>query len=103
LLEPLLGSNAAIIFALALLMAGVSSTITSGMAAGSIFAGVFGEPYHIKDSHSRLGVIISLGLALLLICFIGNPFKGLLISQMVLRFSYLLRHSCKLVSHLHAG
>ncbi|WP_321517128.1 Nramp family divalent metal transporter [uncultured Bacteroides sp.] len=84
LLEPLLGSNAAIIFALALLMAGVSSTITSGMAAGSIFAGVFGEPYHIKDSHSRLGVIISLGLALLLICFIGNPFKGLLISQMVL-------------------
>ncbi|WP_321426636.1 Nramp family divalent metal transporter [uncultured Bacteroides sp.] len=84
LLEPLLGSNAAIIFALALLMAGVSSTITSGMAAGSIFAGIFGEPYHIKDSHSRLGVIISLGVAFLLICFIGDPFKGLLISQMVL-------------------
>ena len=37
LLEPLLGSNAAIVFALALLMAGISSTITSGMAAGSIF------------------------------------------------------------------
>lgn len=84
LLEPLLGSNAAIIFALALLMAGVSSTITSGMAAGSIFAGIFGEPYHIKDSHSRLGVIISLGVAFLIICFIGDPFKGLLISQMVL-------------------
>ena len=43
LLEPLLGSNAAIVFALALLMAGISSTITSGMAAGSIFAGIFGE------------------------------------------------------------
>ena len=84
LLEPLLGSNAAIIFALALLMAGVSSTITSGMAAGSIFAGIFGESYHIKDSHSRLGVIISLGVAFLLICFISNPFKGLIISQMVL-------------------
>lgn len=84
LLEPLLGNNAAIIFALALLMAGISSTITSGMAAGSIFAGVFGEPYHIKDSHSQLGVILSLGVALLLIFFISNPFKGLLISQMVL-------------------
>jgi len=84
LLQPLLGNNAAVVFAMALLMAGVSSTITSGMAAGSIFAGIFGEPYHIKDSHSRLGVIISLGLALLLICFISNPFKGLLISQMVL-------------------
>lgn len=84
LLEPLLGSNAAIVFALALLMAGISSTITSGMAAGSIFAGIFGEPYNISDSHSRLGVFISLGLALLLIFFIGDPFKGLLISQMVL-------------------
>lgn len=84
LLEPLLGNNATVIFALALLMAGISSTITSGMAAGSIFAGLFGESYHIKDSHSQVGVLLSLGVALLLIFFIGNPFKGLLISQMIL-------------------
>ena len=84
LLDPLLGSNAGVVFALALLMAGISSTITSGMAAGTIFAGVFGESYNIKDSHSQVGVIISLGLALLLIFFIGDPFKGLIISQMVL-------------------
>ena len=84
LLEPLLGNNAAVVFALALLMAGISSTITSGMAAGSIFAGIFGESYHIKDSHSQIGVVLSLGIALLMIFFIGDPFKGLLISQMVL-------------------
>lgn len=84
LLEPLLGNNAVTIFALALLMAGISSTITSGMAAGSIFAGIFGESYHIKDSHSQVGVVLSLGVALLVIAFIGDPFKGLLISQMVL-------------------
>ena len=30
LLEPLLGNSAAVVFALALLMAGISSTITSG-------------------------------------------------------------------------
>ena len=84
LLDPLLGSSAGVVFALALLMAGISSTITSGMAAGSIFAGIFGESYHIKDSHSQVGVILSLGIALLLICFIGDPFKGLLISQMIL-------------------
>ena len=84
LLQPLLGGNAGIIFALALLMAGVSSTITSGMAAGSIFAGIFGESYHIRDSHSQLGVLLSLGVALALICFIGDPFKGLLVSQMAL-------------------
>lgn len=84
LLEPLLGANAGVVFALALLLAGVSSTITSGMAAGSIFAGMFGESYHIKDSHSQVGVALSLGVALLLIFFIGDPFKGLLVSQMVL-------------------
>ena len=67
LLDPLLGNNAGLIFALALLMAGISSTITSGMAAGSIFAG-----------------ILSLGVALVIIFFIDNPFYGLIISQMIL-------------------
>ena len=84
LLDPLLGSHAGIIFALALLMAGISSTITSGMAAGSIFAGIFGESYHIKDIHSKAGILISLGIALVLIFFIENPFYGLIVSQMIL-------------------
>lgn len=84
LLDPLLGSQAGTIFALALLMAGLSSTVTSGMAAGSIFAGMFGESYHIKDIHSRVGVLLSLGVALLVIFFINDPFQGLIISQMVL-------------------
>ncbi len=84
LLDPLLGNQAGVIFALALLMAGVSSTITSGMAAGSIFAGIFNEPYNIRDVHSRVGVLLSLLLALVIIFFIRNPFKGLLISQMML-------------------
>lgn len=84
LLEPLLGNQAATIFALALLMAGISSTVTSGMAAGSIFAGMFGESYHVKDVHSRVGILLSLGIALVVILFIENPFQGLIISQMVL-------------------
>jgi manganese transport protein len=86
LLMPLLGNNAATIFALALLLAGISSTITSGMAAGTIFSGMFGEQYYIHDTHSIVGTVISLGIAFLIIIFIGNPFKGLLISQMVLSF-----------------
>jgi manganese transport protein len=84
LLQPLLGSNAVIIFAVALLFAGISSSMTSGIAAGSIFAGMHDEPYNIKDIHSRTGVIISLGVALLLIFMIINPFKGLIISQAIL-------------------
>ena len=84
LLTPLLGEAAGIVFALALLMAGISSTVTSGMAAGSIFSGIFGESYNIKDIHSKVGVILSLGIALMVIFFIDNPFHGLIISQMIL-------------------
>ena len=84
MLEPLLGRNAGVIFAVALLMAGLSSTITSGIAGASIFAGIFDEPYNPKDSHSKTGVAISFVPALLLIFLISDPFKGLIISQMFL-------------------
>lgn len=84
LLEPLLGSNAVIIFAVALLFAGISSSMTSGIAAGSIFAGMYNEPYNMKDIHSRMGILISLGVGLLIIFLIGDPFKGLIISQAIL-------------------
>ena len=79
-----LGNNAVNIFAIALFLAGISSTITSGMAAGCIFSGMFGEQYYAKDAHSIVGICLSLGLALLVIFFVGDPFKGLLYSQMVL-------------------
>jgi len=84
ILQPLLGAHAGVVFALALLCAGLTSTITSGMAGGSIFAGMFNEPYDIHDSHSRSGVLISLLVALLIIFLIRNPYQGLIISQMVL-------------------
>ena len=84
MLHPLLGKHSALIFAIALLFAGISSTITSGMAAGSIFAGFFGEAYHIKNNRSALGVALSLFLALGIIFLIGDPFQGLIYSQMIL-------------------
>jgi len=84
LLSPLLGMHASIVFAVALLFAGLASTITSGMAAGSIFAGMYKEPYDIKDNHTRLGIAISLIMAFLIILLISNPFQGLIISQMML-------------------
>lgn len=84
LLTPLLGSNAAVVFAIALLFSGISSCITSGIAAGTIFAGMFKEPYDIKDNHSKLGVIISLLLATVIIFLISDPFRGLILSQMIL-------------------
>ncbi len=84
ILKPLLGNSSAVIFAVALLFSGIASSVTSGMAGGSIFSGIFMEPYDIKDNHSRLGVLISIVVALILIFFISNPFMALIFSQMAL-------------------
>jgi manganese transport protein len=84
LLEPLLGTNAVVIFAVALLFSGVASSITSAMAGGSIVSGIFKEPFNIKDNHTRIGILISLIGGLIVIFFIGNPFMGLILSQVFL-------------------
>ncbi len=84
LLRPLLGNSAAAIFAVALLLAGVASSVTSGMAGGIMSAGMACECYNIRDNHSKAGVIFSLAAGLLAIWCISDPFKGLLVSQMIL-------------------
>ena len=84
MLRPLLGNNASVVFAIALLFAGVASSTTSAMAGGSIVSGISGEPYDIRDNHTRWGVLISIIGALVVIFFIGNPFKGLILSQVFL-------------------
>lgn len=84
MLKPMLGSGAAVIFAVALLFAGISSTTTAGMAGGSIFAGFFREPYDIKDRHSWMGVVLTYGLALVILFLIDDTFQGLIYSQIAL-------------------
>lgn len=84
MLEPLLGKSAAFIFAIGLLFAGIASTTTAGMAGGSIYAGIFNEPYNIKDAHSWHGVLITYIVALCIIFFITDPFQGLIYSQIAL-------------------
>lgn len=84
LLKPLLGNGAALIFAIALLVSGISSTATCGIASGSIYSGIFGEDYNIKDYHSWHGVLLAYIGALVIIFFISDPFMGLVYSQMFL-------------------
>lgn len=84
MLAPLLGGHSGLVFALALLFSGVSSSITSGMAGASIYAGLYGEPLNLKDNHSRMGVCLSFFAALAGIFFISDPFQGLIYSQMAL-------------------
>lgn len=84
MLKPILGNAAGVIFAVALLFAGLSSSITAGMAGGSIFAGIFAEPYNIRDSHTKAGILITMIPATLIIFLISSPFDGLIYSQMLL-------------------
>lgn len=83
-LEPMLGPAARVIFALALLFAGLSSSVTAGMAAGTISSGTANEPYDIHDRHSSLGVMGTFILAVVVIFFVTDPFQGLVWSQALL-------------------
>lgn len=109
-LEPLLGSTAAVIFAVALLFSGLSSSVTAGMAGGSIFAGIYAEPYDIADSHTKTGVLATLIAATAVIFFVSDPLKGLIYSQMLLSiqlpitiFTQLYLTSSKKIMGKHAN
>jgi manganese transport protein len=83
-LKPLLGNSAGTVFALALLLAGFSSSVTAAMAGGSIFAGISQEPFDIRDNHSRAGILITFGGALIAVFFLADPFSGIIWSQIML-------------------
>ena len=84
LLTPILGSMSALIFSIALLFAGISSSLTSAMAGGCIFAGMLGEPYDTTDRHTRFGSCLTMIAAYLIILVIEHPFSGLIYSQVFL-------------------
>ena len=84
ILEPLLGKASGAVFALALLFSGLSSSMTAGMAGGSIVAGAFARPYDIRDRSTRLGAIVTLAGAAIVAVFVKDAFQGLVISQMLL-------------------
>jgi len=80
MLTPLLGPAASLTFALALLFSGISS----GLAGGSIFAGMYGRPYNLGCPKSRIGVCVTLIGAVIAIFFVEKPFQGLILSQVLL-------------------
>lgn len=71
-------------FAVALLFAGLSSSVTAGMAAGTITAGMFDEEYDIRDRHSSIGVAACFAGAVAACLVVPNPFEGLIWSQALL-------------------
>ena len=71
MLSPLMGNAATVVFALALLLAGISS-------------GIFNQPYDMKTKETKAGILLTMILAAVVILFISQPFKGLIYSQMLL-------------------
>ncbi|MDR0405440.1 MAG: Nramp family divalent metal transporter [Clostridiales bacterium] len=84
MLKPLLGNGASAVFAVALLLAGVSSSVTAGMAGGSIFSGLFSKPFDIADRHTKIGTLVTMLPAVAVIFLISSPFQGLIYSQTLL-------------------
>jgi len=83
-LQPLLGDAAATIFALALLFAGYASSMTAGMAGASMLAGMSKRAMDLSEKHSRAGALITLLVPLPVIFLVGDPFRGLIGSQVLL-------------------
>ena len=71
---PILGPAGSTIFAVALLFAGLSSSVTAGMAAGTITAGMFDEEYDIHDRHSSIRVAACFAGAVAACLVVPNPF-----------------------------
>ncbi len=83
-LSPILGPASSTIFAVALLFAGLSSSVCAAMAAGTVSAGMFGEEYDIHDRHSSVGVAACLAGALAACLVVHDAFDGLVWSQALL-------------------
>lgn len=83
-LSPIVGPASSVIFAVALLFAGLSSSVTAGMAAGAVTAGMFGEEYDIHDRHSSIGVALCFAGAVAACLCVEDAFAGLVWSQALL-------------------
>lgn len=83
-LRPLAGSLAALLFAVALVFAGVGSSITSSMAEVNVITGFLGQPEDPRTMLYRISVFITAIPSFLIIALNLNTFRVLLFSQVVL-------------------
>jgi manganese transport protein len=83
-LKPLAGQFAGILFAVALVFSGISSSITISMAEANIITGFLGKPEDPRSILYRSAVLITSIPALLIILFSVDSFRVLIFSQVIL-------------------
>jgi manganese transport protein len=83
-LRPIAGPLAGLVFALGLLFAGVSSSITAAIAGGTVFSGYLGKETDLQGRWFRIGVVLTLVPAVIAIMLVHDPLRALILSQVCL-------------------
>ncbi len=83
-LKPLAGPLAGLLFAVALVFAGVGSSVTSSMAEVNVITGFLGKPEDSRTRLYRISVFITAIPSFMVILFTLNTFRILIFSQVVL-------------------
>jgi manganese transport protein len=83
-LKPLAGPLAGFMFAVALVFAGVGSSVTSSMAEVNVITGFLGKPEDPRTLLYRISVFITAIPSLIIILLAMNTFRILIFSQVVL-------------------
>ena len=83
-LKPLAGPLAGLLFAVALVFAGVGSSVTSSMAEVNVITGFLGKPEDPRTLLYRVSVFVTAIPSFLIILFSLDTFRILIFSQVVL-------------------
>jgi manganese transport protein len=83
-LKPLAGPLAGFLFAIALVFAGVGSSVTSSMAEVNVITGFLGKPEDPRTLLYRISVFVTAIPSLIIILMATNTFRILIFSQVVL-------------------
>lgn len=83
-MKPFAGGLASVLFGVALLFAGISSSTTAGVAGGTTFSGYLGKETRLDSSWFRWGVLITIIPALVIALVVKDTFQALIVSQVCL-------------------
>ncbi|HQG54171.1 MAG TPA: Nramp family divalent metal transporter [Thermoleophilia bacterium] len=83
-LQPLVGPVARFLFGLALLVAGLASSITSSLAEANVVTGYLGLPEDPRSAAYRIGLVATSIPAMVVIALATDPYQTLIVSQVVL-------------------
>jgi manganese transport protein len=83
-LKPLAGPLAGLLFSIALLFAGVGSSVTSSMAEANVITGFLGKPEDPRTLLYRISIFVTAIPSFFIIAFSTNTLRILILSQLAL-------------------